>query len=261
MQKHLYLIVLLAVFQLTTAAGQTTTPHWQTIKNQHFTIHFTSKDSASVPALTRIFTKGITQTEAFFGNPFRAPFDIRIFPDRAALDRQWQQDWGDTSFHSQCWMVASGVAKQLDVLSPQVWSAEACEHNAADSTATFQLLLHELVHVYHGQYCASPDFTGMDDLGWWVEGLAVYASGQLDAARLERVRQRMAAGKVPASLSQFWSGPDKYGLSGSVVAALDQELGRESLVRLLAFSTVPAFFEGLGKTEAEVLGIWKESLK
>lgn len=261
MQKHLYLIVALGLLLSGKITGQTIRPHWQSIKNQQFTIHFTSKDSALIPVLTGTFAKGIAQTEAFFGKPFREHFDIRVFPDRAALDRQWQQDWGDTTFHSQCWMVASGVAQQLDMLSLRAWSTEACEHNAADSVATFQLLLHELVHVYHGQYCASPDFTGMDDLGWWVEGLAVYASGQLDDARLERVKQRVATGKIPASLSRFWSGPDKYGLSGSVVAVLDRELGREVLVRSLQFGTVEAFFEGLGKTEEEVLRIWKDGFK
>ena len=42
------------------------------------------------------------------------------------------------------------------------------------------LIAHELVHVYHGQRSPRPDFHGMDDVGWFVEGLAVLASGQLE---------------------------------------------------------------------------------
>lgn len=242
---------------------------WQVFTHPAFDLHVTAADSALTSALVKTLSAGAENNAAFFGRPFPQRFDVWCFPDRAALDRQWQQDWGDSTFQSACWMVASGVAKRLDLLSPRVWDTEACEHRnpfaAPDSAASvkrmreFQrLLTHELTHVYHGQHCRIPDFTGMDALGWWVEGLATYVSGQLDSSRVERVRTLLRDGKTPASLDQFWSGPNRYGLSGSVVAALEARHGRAALLRLLPMTTPAEVFESLGMDEAAILGAWKQ---
>ena len=241
---------------------------WQTIENKSFTLHFTAPDTDILPVLVQTLEQGAATNAAFFERPFPQRFDVWCFPDRALLDRQWQQDWGDSTFQSACWMVASGVAKRLDLLSPRMWEAQACEHRspflAADSAAYARrmdefrrLLTHELTHVFHGQHCRIPDFTGMDALGWWVEGLATYVSGQLDSARIERVRTLLREGKAPAGLDQFWSGPNRYGLSGSVVAALDARYGRAMLLRLLPLTTPAEVFETLGANEAELLTYWK----
>src|SRR6516165_2607432 len=77
-------------------------------------------------------------------------------------------------------MVASGVADRMVILSPRVWKTQAAEHDPADAEHLRDLIAHELVHVYHGQHNPRPDFDGMDDSGWFVEGLAVYVSGQLE---------------------------------------------------------------------------------
>ena len=240
---------------------------WQILENKYFTVHFTAPDTAFIPVLVETLEQGAATNAAFFDRPFPQRFDVWCFPDRALLDRQWQQDWGDSTFQSACWMVASGVSKRLDLLSPRMWETQACEHRspfaAPDSAASakrlreFKLLLtHELTHVYHGQHCRIPDFTGMDALGWWVEGLATYVSGQLDSSRVGKVRALVHDGKVPASLDQFWSGPNRYGLSGSVVAALDTRYGRAMLSRLLPLTTPAEVFEALGADETAVLANW-----
>jgi hypothetical protein len=48
--------------------------------------------------------------------------------------------------------------------------------------------------VYHGQFNPTRDFTGVDDLDWFIEGLAVFASGQLTKERLEQMAAAAAAG-------------------------------------------------------------------
>ena len=56
----------------------------------------------------------------------------------------------------------------------------------------------EMTHVFHGHYNASPDFSDTDRIDWFVEGLAVYASGQCDAARLLGVRRWLKEHPAPA---------------------------------------------------------------
>lgn len=225
------------------------------ISNAGFTLHCTREDSALlyVPLVS-----GVQAVEQFFGAPFTRKFEVFVFPNRTALDKQWQQDWGDSTFQSSCWMVASGVAHRLDVLSPQAWNTEACEHKAGDTMALRKLLWHELVHVYHGQRNPVPDFAGMDEMGWWIEGLAVYASGQLDSTRLKGLRETMEKKTTPAALQKFWSGKYKYGLSGSMAAWLDKTRGRAVIVRLLACTNTAQALQLLQTDEAALLEAWKQ---
>ena len=58
------------------------------------------------------------------------------------------------------------------------------------------LITHELVHTYHGQHNPTRDFTGMDDLGWFVEGLATYASGQMAHSHAGDAKAALAAGTI-----------------------------------------------------------------
>lgn len=240
--------------------SQTSEKTLQTTQYQGFTLHCSTEDTAVLPAVGRLVERGQKQIESFFGRPFPQRFEVWIYPDRAMLDRRWQEDWKDTSFHSACWMVASGVGAKLDLLSPRVWSEQACEHTYSDTAAVYKLLAHELVHVYHGQFCRKPDFEGMDVLGWWVEGLATLASGQLDSARLARVRTLVRAGKAPAHLADFWSGPNRYGLAGSVIASLDAAQGRKTMFSLLPLTTDAELFEALKADEPGILAAWRRYL-
>jgi hypothetical protein len=123
--------------------------------------------------------RGAREAERFFSEPFSRPFDLRVFPDRPSLTAFWRRAWNAPEFEPQCWMVASGTAGTLAVLSPGAWKAEACEHDPRDRAATQKLLTHEIVHVYHGQRSPDPEFQDSEEVGWFVEGLAVLVSGQL----------------------------------------------------------------------------------
>lgn len=86
-------------------------------------------------------------------------------------------------------MVASGIATKLDMISPKMWDKESCEHQYAE-TKKHNSSLHELVHVYHGQLNASPDFSNVEGIDWFVEGLATYASGQCDSLRIAEIKKQ-----------------------------------------------------------------------
>lgn len=204
--------------------------------------------------------RGAREAERFFSEPFSRPFDLRVFPDRPSLTAFWRRAWNAPEFEPQCWMVASGTAGTLAVLSPGAWKAEACEHDPRDRAATQKLLTHEIVHVYHGQRSPDPEFQDSEEVGWFVEGLAVLVSGQLDGARLGRAREAVASGKAPARLADLWSGPDRYGFAGSMVSYLDRTWGRATLLKLMGFTRNREVLEALALTEKELLDRWKADL-
>ena len=162
------------------------------------------------------------QIELFFGQPFADPVEILIAGNRAQFDAAVPAAWGIAP--SQCWMVGVGVADNLYLLSPSAWASDACEHNAGDAQHVQDIVTHELAHAFHGQHNPTRDFTGADEVGWFVEGLAVYVAGQLDRGRLSNPAEAIAAGAAPASLADAWSGRYRYGVSGSMVQYIDQPM-------------------------------------
>src|SRR5262249_3820815 len=136
------------------------------------------QDKATAASLKPHLQWGQEKVERFFGQPFKKAFEVEVFPDRAAFDEYFRKRWKLPK--TAAWMVASGVADRLTILSPRVWKTQAAEHNPADAEHIRDLIAHELVHVYHGQQNPRPDFDGMDDCGWLVEGLGVYVSRQLE---------------------------------------------------------------------------------
>jgi len=163
-------------------------------------------------------------------------------------------------FKSECWMVGSGIAQKLDLLSPIRWDELSCEHSYTDTDKTQALITHELTHVFHGQLNASPDFSEVSGIDWFVEGLAVYVSGQLDVSRIKEVKSALAQGQIPDSLENFWTGRLKYGLSGSVVMYIDKTYGRPALEKLLPFNNLNALLGSLGTSENKLLEGWKSYL-
>jgi hypothetical protein len=224
----------------------------------HFVLYCAAPDSAVARSLRPMFERSATDVETFFRHSYRQPFTIALRPDRAELDRVLQNSFRDTSFRSACWMVGTGVGSGLDLLSPRVWAEQACEHRADDTLGLRRLVLHELIHVYHGQYNPTSDFSGLDSLGWWIEGLAAYAAGQVGEKRRKAVRALIEKpGGVPERLGQFWSGPQRYGLAGSVAAYIDATYGRETTVELLAYTTAEQIFKRLKTDEAALITAWK----
>ena len=88
------------------------------------------EDAEVAAELATLLDGGITAVEAFFGESFREPFTVELLPDRAAFDASFPPEWGMSQ--TACWMVATGVADALRILSPRVWSTEACEHDPDD---------------------------------------------------------------------------------------------------------------------------------
>lgn len=231
---------------------------WHCKKRQRYNICFTGADKKNIVEYNSFLEKGITDVNIFFDSTFRKKFDVYVHPTRHSLDSTWQTNWKMPSFKSECWMVASGVADRLDMISPKTWSKTACEHRYEEKENTQRLITHELVHVYHGQVNASPDFSNTERVDWFVEGLATYASGQLDSMRVKEIKTVIAADKTPKSLDQFWTGRLRYGLSGSVVMYIDKKYGRNKLKELLPLNKKTELLAVLKISETELLDQWKQ---
>jgi hypothetical protein len=248
------------VVSFSTFSGPSDSTTWQKKDHAAFTFSYQDADQKISNEIDHDLDKGISRITSFFGHEFANKFQVFLFPNRASLDTQWQTDWGLPGFKAECWMVASGVAQRLDILSPNMWKKETCEHDASDKHEVESLVLHELVHVFHGQQNPRPDFTGLDDLAWLIEGVATYASGQLNKKRLESVRKVVANGKAPAALKDFWKGKDKYGLAGSLVKYVDKKYGRPVLFELLGQGDVKSILEILGTDEPGLIEGWRKSV-
>lgn len=213
---------------------------------------------ATAEDLAPVVKSARTAVESFFGKPFAEPFAIDVFPHRKELDAALAKAFGMES--TQCWMVAAGVADHLYLLAPAVWNEEACEHDGADPTHVAEIVTHELVHVFHGQNNPTRDFTGLDDIGWFCEGLATFASGQLARGHKNAAKDALAAGKGPVDLETAWSGRWRYGVCGSLVAFYDHKVGRAKLIEMLGAKTEAELLAPLELTEAEFLAAWREWL-
>lgn len=230
---------------------------WQTEKFNQFDLLYTAADVSFKNEYATMISSGIDSVEKFTGHSFSRRFQVYVHPDRKSLDTQWQKDWGVDDFKSECWMVASGISGKIDLLAPRVWKDQACEHSFADKLKTRQVIAHELFHVYHAQVNPGNDFNNVAGLDWLVEGFATYASGQLDTARIQGLKESINQ-KLPTSLDAFWTGKLKYGLAGSTVLFIDKKFGRPVLLNLLTLTTKAEVLQKLGVTEEEFILHWKE---
>jgi hypothetical protein len=258
----IHVLLLIHVFSFSAhIASPNDSLEWNKLVGKGYTVHYTAGDVAEAKKITNYLQSGVDHITRFFDHQFRDSFNVYIFPKRSSLDKQWQKDWGDPSFKSQCWMIASGVANRLDVLSPNAWSKEACEHNANDSTEIRKVICHELIHVFHGQHNPDHTFSYIEKLDWLVEGVATFVSGQLDEKRSQQVRQMVNDNRTPLSLDEFWKGPNKYGLSGSMIAFIDKKYGRKTVFELLKHTRKQSVLEALAVSEEQLLSEWKASFK
>lgn len=255
--KRIFFILSFLVSGISITHGQS---NWILVNGPEYSIYYSTDDVDFLSTYQEYFNEGVNRVEQYFGVDFKDRFNIYIHPDRSSLDSAWQNDWGMPDFHSECWMVASGVSTQLDIISPFRWDSLSCEHRFSDIDKTQNLITHELVHVFHGQHNVSPDFSEVFGMDWFVEGIATYASGQLDSARLTEVQEAIKSGHIPKSLDEFWTGNLKYGLSGSLVMFLEKKYGREMVFSLLDLNHVSSLYDRLNTNESDILAGWKHYL-
>lgn len=201
---------------------------------------------------------GVERVEKYLGAPFSKPFRLVIAKDRAAFDAELAKRWKMPA--TQKWMVGAGGSEALVVLSPDRWKTEAVEHNGDSERELRELIAHELTHVYHAQRCPQPEFEGMDEMGWFVEGLAVVVSGQLEGAHRSAAKQAKEVNKLPNQLADCWSGPFRYGVCGSLVRYVEASKGRATIVRLLTAKSNAEALAMLGMTEEALLRDWATSI-
>jgi len=260
-QRFIYLLLLLCSvsFARGFTAGKDSL-EWKELSREKYTLYYTSTDQNIINRIDSYLNYGLNYIVDHFQHSFLNKFDVYIFPDRTLLDKQWRKDWNDPGFKSECWMIASGVAHRLDMLSSNTWAKQACDHNGNDTTEVRQVIWHELVHVFHGQHNPDHTFSYIEKLDWLVEGVATFVSGQLDEKRLQRIKQMIKENKTPLTLDNFWKGQEKYGLSGSIVAYIDKTYGREKLFTLLKFTNKQDALKFLGVSEEQLINLWKDFL-
>lgn len=233
---------------------------WKKNDREGVIFEYTDADRDQMAAIEKIVTRGRQTIKRFFGRPFPQPFVVRIYPDRASLTQFWRKDWKIPNLQPESWMVASGTSRTLSILSPRVWATQATEHDPKDKKQTEHLIIHELVHVFHAQSNPRPDFEGMDDIGWFVEGLAVYVSGQLEDQHLASAREAVETGKTPRELKTAWSGKYRYGVSGSLVRYIAAKYGRKKIIDMLAATSEKQIMDTIGLTEKELLANWQRAV-
>lgn len=194
-----------------------------------------------------------TRIEGMLGE-FRETVSVRILPSRAKFSQALAEAWGMSE--TACWMVGGADDRVLYLLSPGVWGEEACEHDPADREHLRLLVIHEAVHVLHGQVNPSDDLGLLTEIGWFTEGLATYVSGQLEARHSDSAAEAIADGETPSRLRDAWSGPHRYGVAGSMVAFVDEVWGRSMLRSLLSVTSEAELLSSLDVTEEEFLDAW-----
>ena len=214
----------------------------------------TSMDDSAADDMRSIFAEAHDVVAAFWGEPFPEQVNVTIAEDRADFDAGFPPDWG---FKSECWMVGAGVADFLLYLSPAAWAEEACEHDPDNAQHVLDIAVHELTHVYHGQLNPTRDFTGSEEIGWFIEGLAVVVAGQLNRDRYSDPIDAIYESAVPDRLQNVWSGQHRYAVAGSITDYIDKNYGRRVLYDLMSVTTEVVFLDKLGVSEQQLLDAWR----
>lgn len=220
-----------------------------------FRVHAEGVNGAVVSRLHADLVWSEQQLQAALGG-FSDPVTVRVHPSRDAFDSALEEAWGIAE--TSCWVVGAADDRGLHLLSPGVWRQQACEHDPDDHDHVRTLVTHELAHVLHGQRNPSDDIGLLSEIGWFTEGLATWASGQLERRHAERAAEAIATGASPDRLANAWSGPFRYGVAGSMVAFIDDVWGRGAIRSLLTATSQAEILGTLGIDEAGFLRQWKD---
>ena len=97
----------------------------------------------------------------------------------------------------------------------------------------------------------------LEEIGWFVEGLAAYVSGKLEGRHRTAARTAIESGTAPKRLAKAWSGPHRYGVSGSLVKYIDVTYGRDTVIKMLGAVSQPELLKMIKLTEPELLDAWR----
>ncbi|WP_100642510.1 hypothetical protein [Alteromonas facilis] len=231
---------------------------WVAQANEPMNIMYKAVDTGLVVEFQKTLNLAAQHVETYFQRPFAAPLEVHLMPDRAALDAHWRKAFGMPWFISTCWMVGTGAANDLSILSPRIWAEEDCGHDPTNEVEIFKLLVHELTHSYHDQANPSDDIGIYEDIGWFIEGLAVHVSNQLEGDQLASPAEAIIEGMHPKKLEAAWSGKYRYGISGSMVEYIETVWGKDVVRQLLEFTTEEDILSTLQVSEQAFIGGWKE---
>lgn len=219
-----------------------------------FTLWYSVADTRDVARVDPLLEQGLPFVAQATGLRWRLPLRVAIVDDRPAFSAALPAELGLAQ--TPCWMVAWSAADRLVLLSPRAWPPQACDVDAEDTRALALLLRHELVHVLADQHNPTGDCSRLVGLDWFVEGLAVFASGQLERQFDGDAQRALLAGTAPQHLADAWTGDYRQGVCGSLVAYLDQRCGRDRLAEMVGATTQPQLLEIAGLSEDELLANW-----
>jgi hypothetical protein len=235
-------------------AGMSPSPAWAQGDSATFRIHAQGVPSSGIALIRGDLERAEKRITEVLG-PFHDTVSVRVLANRAGFSQALRDAWGMPE--TTCWMVGAADDHVFYLLSPSVWLEEACEHDPGDDIHRRNLLAHEAVHAYHGQANPSEDLGLLEDLGWFIEGLATYVSGQFEAFHASRAKEAVATGAAPQQLAHAWTGQYRYGVAGSMVAFIDARWGRQTLVNTLVVTSQPSLLALLNMAEADFLSEWR----
>jgi hypothetical protein len=231
---------------------------WRSVQDAGITVDYKAVDAAYAPEILGHALSARTSVEFFFQRSLTGPVTVRVFPDRSSLTAYWRVAWNQPDLDPQCWMIASADNQVAVLLAPRVWSNAACGHNGANTEYVKRIVAHEIVHVLHRRVNPSPAFVGQNDLWWFVEGVAVLGSGQLDNAARSQVRAQLINGYTPSTPQSALTAQNGYNLVGSMAHYIDSRYGRDVLSDLLRAGSESELLERLGASRAQFLQSWRE---
>lgn len=237
--------------------GSAPADEWLTVAQDGLSVRAIRADSGLVPFVREAIRNGESIATTFFNVPPLQTFRVSIYPDRTTLTDRWRAAWQLPAFQAECWMIAAAWGNELDLLSPRIWSRDACGHDANNLTHIRNVLAHEVVHVLHAQLGQHANLGSMLNAQWFTEGLAVYISGMLDVDYAGTVQSRLNAGFAPTTLAEVWTDRANYPLSGSIVRYIDRRYGRAAIRELLTERSTAMILTRLGVSETELLRAWR----
>src|SRR5436189_4083823 len=130
------------------AASASESP-WLLSTRARFDLHYAAVDRADAGPYEALFTKGVRDTETFFGAAYPKRFAVYIHPNRTSFDLALRKELHEPELKSECWLAGVGLSNGVQLLAPARWGDGDCEGRYttyADKKKTQKFVTHELTH-------------------------------------------------------------------------------------------------------------------